>query len=85
MDKPDSTKSEYEAQTTRLDNDYCNDCGKPLGGTEELCYECGGEKPTLSREERLANARMWKAMMWIPPEKVDEAHGTNYYGTLDDN
>lgn len=55
----------------------CGECGKPLGGTVGLCYECGGEKPSPSRKERLADAETWKLLLGIEYEQVAEAHGYN--------
>lgn len=52
----------------------CGDCGKPLGGTVGQCYECGGEKPAPSRDERLADAMAWKTLLAIPYETIAEAH-----------
>lgn len=52
----------------------CDDCGKKLGGTVGLCYECGGEKPQPTREERLADARWWKIMLGVDPDLIEEAH-----------
>lgn len=53
----------------------CADCGKPLGSTVGRCYECGGEDPSLTREERLQDARTWKILFGIPPQKIAAAHG----------
>lgn len=53
----------------------CGECGKPLGSTVGLCYECGGEDPSPSRRERLADAENWKLLGGIPWKKVKRAHG----------
>jgi hypothetical protein len=52
----------------------CSECGKPLGGTVSECYECGGEKVSPSREERLADARWWKFWLGVDATLVEEAH-----------
>lgn len=54
----------------------CEDCGKPLGATVARCYDCGGDDPSASREERLADSRKWKLLGGIDPETVEEAHST---------
>jgi hypothetical protein len=53
----------------------CSDCGKPLGSTVGRCYECGGEQPTLSRKERLADAETWKLLAGVEWEQIADAHG----------
>lgn len=53
----------------------CGECGKPLGGTAGLCYECGGEKPSPSRKERLRDAEKWKLWLGIPWSMIANAHG----------
>lgn len=52
----------------------CENCGKQLGGTVGLCYDCGGEKPSPSREERLTDAYVWKALLGVPHDKIQSAH-----------
>lgn len=52
----------------------CQDCGKPLGSTVGKCYECGGEQPEPSREERLRDAYVWKILLGVDPELIEEAH-----------
>lgn len=55
----------------------CSECGKPLGGTLGTCYECGGEKHSPSREERLADARNWKILFGVKPSLIEEAHNND--------
>jgi hypothetical protein len=57
---------------SRLRN--CSECNKQLGGTVGECFECGGEKPSPSREERLADAYLWKAWLGVPHSKIMDAH-----------
>lgn len=52
----------------------CEECGKQLGGTVGKCFECGGEKPSPSREERLADAVYWKVELGVPYGMIQEAH-----------
>lgn len=52
----------------------CDTCGKPLGSTVGDCYECGGDDPSLSREQRLADARNWKLLAGVDPDLIAEAH-----------
>lgn len=52
----------------------CGECGKALGGTVGTCYECGGEKPSPSREERLKDAVRWKILLGVPRHKINQAH-----------
>jgi len=60
----------------------CEDCGKKLGGTVGTCYECGGEKPSPSRKERLKSAEQWKLWLGAPWKKIAQAHG---YDTADED
>lgn len=53
----------------------CSECGKPLGGTVGRCHECGGEKPSPSRRERLKDAEEWKLWLGVPWDLIKEAHG----------
>lgn len=43
------------ATSPRSDKEYCTRCGKPLGGTETHCFECGGDSnrggPRISNRE----------------------------------
>lgn len=55
----------------------CGECGKPLGGTVGLCYGCGGDPPTVTREDRLADAVWWKLWLGVDPQLIEEAHDTN--------
>lgn len=52
----------------------CDNCGKQLGGTLGLCYNCGGEKPSPSRSERLQDAWNWKMYLGLSPNRVQAAH-----------
>lgn len=52
----------------------CDECGQALGGSIGLCYECGGEKPTPSREERLTDAYTWKMILGVDPSLINDAH-----------
>lgn len=52
----------------------CAECGKQLGGTVGTCHECGGEKPSPSREERLRDAERWKLWLGVPYEMIQRAH-----------
>lgn len=52
----------------------CADCGKQLGGTIGKCFDCGGEKPEPTREDRLADARWWKMMLGVKKDHVDQTH-----------
>lgn len=52
----------------------CGECGKALGGTVGKCFDCGGEKPSPSREDRLADAYTWKILLGVPRHKIKQAH-----------
>lgn len=52
----------------------CAECGKQLGGTVVKCFECGGEKPSPSREERLRDAVWWKIELGVPFDMIQRAH-----------
>lgn len=52
----------------------CAECGKALGGTVGTCHECGGEKPSPSKEERLRDARTWKILLGVDPLLIKSAH-----------
>jgi hypothetical protein len=46
---------------------YCDDCGKPLGGTYNKCYECGGKS---KRGGDPITPHKWQLMLGVPPEKL---------------
>lgn len=52
----------------------CMDCGKPLGSTVGRCFECGGESPSPSRDERLQPAVWWKIELGVPYKQIQKAH-----------
>lgn len=54
----------------------CSECGKRLGSTVGECFECGGEQPSASREERLRDAYTWKILLGVKPEKIEEVHNS---------
>lgn len=52
----------------------CAECDKKLGGTVGKCHECGGEKPSPSKKERLEDARTWKILLGVDPLLIKSAH-----------
>jgi predicted amidophosphoribosyltransferase len=55
---------EHNSETNtsfEVDQEYCSDCGKPLGSTIDKCHECGGKTPRGSR----ITADKWQAAMGV--------------------
>jgi len=52
----------------------CEDCEKPLGGTIVKCFECGGEKPSPSKKERLSDGKEWAALLGVERSVVKSVH-----------
>lgn len=49
----------------------CAECGKPLGGTVAECFECGGESPSKSREDKNTDAYAWLTMLGVERQVID--------------
>jgi hypothetical protein len=49
MHPTDTTTDESGRAGLVADKEYCTDCDKPLGATDDRCFECGGSHDRGSR------------------------------------